>query len=951
MFQALKRLTRRLLKVAGTLLPLLLATPAMAQWGTETTKVDTSRFINGAFNYGLVMPHQEVIVGLLDTTITSAGIGGGNALKVIVGSLLDHEDNCANYNIVNGVASCEGSYEKWRELEKSTSWHQANRGDTTVVFPTNYAVTITTGQDSVVIWDRDTAELWMTFNKATNTYLDAAAITDIAFKDGVLWMGTASTLRVADFLSDRGRAYHTGGVNFFKENIQERNRPTASVTYSTALAILNNNINSVTAVRDPFGLKDALGRPERWWIVSSPSNGGGSLYNPHTNTIVDQASTSGDFNNVSVSDRGQIWMVYNNSGGYDKLSMMCNSGFNCSIFGQAADGWQPYMNYSKESVAGQEKLAWSTGINGTKILASNNRNSIVGENADNAYAWCDEGVYILSPSGGFGVEAKQQVFAKQRWSSTVNAPVGVSDVALTLAFEDNTTDSSPYGNTLTVAAGSPGTVTAVFGKGYSSTHNSRLTITNDSDLTPAALDFAVHFWIKSESATNPVADTNIFRLSDNIGGAGSQNLSLTAKTTGYIRFYMGATSENETTPAVDVWDAEWHHIAWVEDSGILRAYIDGIVVGTVSSTHAIPTSINDFELGSTVAKGSNYIIDDFSYTVDYGIHADVIAKIYAEGRKKLGMPSAVFSVATSHNALLSNNLADIDALDNGIWAAVFSDANTAQIFDGRIPLQEIAVPAGTVKTIALIANPGADSVGVVIGTDENLKFVQPSVNLRAAMAHQYKEQIHVGTPVVVDSAGVGGIFWTGDDVVSAAHNAGRSHIFVMNGTYPGVHMTKNIQRFECASPKTGTAGIGVLFDGGTTNEGIWITSAVEISGCAFYTAPDGAGGGNSAVNIVGGSNINFHNNVIVDADATGISISGSYARITNNSISGADGNCITGGSGTVVNVISNNEIRNCGSNGIQLGSGANSYVVVGNVSDQAIVDDVGTSTVTGNEVY
>ena len=50
MFQALKKLTRRVLKGFGTLLPLLLATPAMAQWGAETTKVDTSRFINGAFN-------------------------------------------------------------------------------------------------------------------------------------------------------------------------------------------------------------------------------------------------------------------------------------------------------------------------------------------------------------------------------------------------------------------------------------------------------------------------------------------------------------------------------------------------------------------------------------------------------------------------------------------------------------------------------------------------------------------------------------------------------------------------------------------------------------------------------------------------------------------------------------------------------------------------------------
>ena len=104
---------------------------ANAQWGTVVAQNDTNRFITSQYKYGLVMPHQNVIVGNLDTTITSVGIGGGNASKVIVGSLLDHEDNCANYTIVNGVASCEGSYELWRELEKSTSWYQAARGDTT----------------------------------------------------------------------------------------------------------------------------------------------------------------------------------------------------------------------------------------------------------------------------------------------------------------------------------------------------------------------------------------------------------------------------------------------------------------------------------------------------------------------------------------------------------------------------------------------------------------------------------------------------------------------------------------------------------------------------------------------------------------------------------------------------------------------------------------------------
>ena len=77
----------------------ILSGTANAQWGAVVSQPDTNRFINSQQDFGLIMPHQQVVVGLLDTIITSVGIGGGNAYKVIVGSLLDYEDNCFNYSI------------------------------------------------------------------------------------------------------------------------------------------------------------------------------------------------------------------------------------------------------------------------------------------------------------------------------------------------------------------------------------------------------------------------------------------------------------------------------------------------------------------------------------------------------------------------------------------------------------------------------------------------------------------------------------------------------------------------------------------------------------------------------------------------------------------------------------------------------------------------------------
>jgi len=914
----------------------ILSGTANAQWGTVVAQSDTNRFITSQYNYGLVMPHQEVIVGLLDTTITSVGIGGGNAYKVIVGSLLDYEDNCVNYSITDGVATCAGSYELWREMEKSTSWYQATRGDTTKPFPTNYAITSSTGKDSIKIWNRDTAELWMAFKGAGNGIIQSGGVGPTVFRDGILYNATENGdgVKIVDFLEDRAKSYNTNGQGRYKGNLQQRNSELGFVVLSStpALASGGSEVMAISIVRDPFGLMDALGRPKHWWTAGTKADV--NTYNPHTDNIYKWGWGSDDIDHVAIDDRGFIVVAFldgsvNRAIGRD------------SEFIRSAVDLGAGSNMWSSDLSGDGDIAWAADVRGTDIVLAEpvswaqNRPRIIYSSA--------AGVYNLY-SGNPNITSSQ---ARQRFSSTVNSPLEVGDAVLALALENNTTDSSPYGNTMT-ANNSPGTVAAVFGNGYSSTASSSLTHLNDSDFNVAVgVGWYAHYWINA--ATDDANDTH-FQLDIN-NAAPYAYVVFNGDGTMSAEYRDSAGTNCSCASVGDISDGKWHHIAAVWDGvNVFRLYTDGVENCTDTDPATAATAFEDLIIGNNVAGGRAVegLIDDFVMGTGT-LLAESVAKIHAEGRKKLGMGTPVFT-STTDDALISNNVVEVDALDNGIWAVAFSDANTVQVFDGRIPVQQIAAPAGTVKSLALIQSPGADSVGVAIGTTTNLKFVQPSVNLRAAMAHQYKEPIHVGTPVVVDSAGLGGIFWTGDDAVSATDNAGRSHIFVMEGTYGGIHMTKNIQRLECASPKGSPSGPGVMFDGGTTDEGIWITSAVEVSGCGFYTAPSGAGGGNSAVNMVGGSNINFHNNVVIDADATGISISASNSRITNNTITGSDGNCITGGSGTSANVIGDNEIRNCGSNGIQLGSGANSYSVIGNVSDQAITDDVGTSTLL-NEVY
>ena len=947
MFQALKKLTRRVLKGFGTLLPLLLATPAMAQWGAVTTKQDTSRFINGAFNNGLIMPHQQVIVGLLDTTITSVAKGGGNAAEIIVGSLLDYKDNCVNYSIVNGVASCAGSYERWRELEKSTSWYQAARGDTTAMFPTNYAVTISTGSDSVKVWNRDTAESWMVFLNGSNFMINkpgSETISGITFKDGTLRVsssGGTGGVNVIDFLDEKNSGlFYTSTGGPYVGTIQERNTAKGYTLggWETALVLLNRNVNAIDAVRDPFGLKDALGRPEHWWAGSSPSNGGGSLYNPHTNTIVDQAASSGDFNNISLSDRGQIWMTYNNSGANDNLSMIGNV-----LFGQAADGWTPYVNYTPTG-SGAQDLGWTSANNGVRILASNNRNSIVGENADNAYAWCDEGVYIISPMGGFGVAAKQARSARQRLSATVNAPVEFGDGFLAISFNTGApVDNSPYATSIT-ENGSPGTITGVFSHAYSSRYGSYLSAV-DSDNVLGTGSWYFSFWLKAPTQYGS-GDTNIMGVITT-GGTPTTRAEVHFDAAGNVNAYRtddnGVAADLLWSSSPVLTDNEWHHIVFLYDKGSnphLRLYADGRMIDSSSGTAAANSLTGtEFKLGVgpiSGVKSFRGLISDISIGKTY-ISDQTIAEIHAEGRKKLALgnafPSPVFSMATSHNGLISNNVADIDALDNGIWGVVFSDAATAQIFDGRIPIQEIAAPAGTVKSIALIQNPGADSVGVAIGTTTNLKFVQPAVNLRAAMEHQYKEPIFVGQKVMVDSAGIDGTFWTGDDGIDAGFNAGRTFIKIARGTYTPFDVDHPGMIIEGSGWSNVVSATDHTY-GGTIIDGTGIGDAIDVASGPHSIVRDLAvftegGLDNTYAGIhVTSSYVTIDNIIAIDSDHYPIELASTYTTVMNSRFYDADGWSVAAVGGCC-NTIIGNHFVDCG-NAIYLAASSDDNIAVGN---------------------
>ena len=936
MFRLLKKLTSRLVRVFGTLLPLVLAAPAMAQWGAVTSQPDTNRFINSQQDFGLIMPHQQVIVGLLDTTISSVGIRGGNASKVIVGSLLDHEDNCANYSIINGVASCAGSYEKWRELEKSTSYYQAARGDTTAMFPTNYAITVSTGKDSVKIWNRDTAETWMALREAASVILGDGAINDIAFKDMILYVATETQIYLVDFAADRAHRYGAGGLALYPSNIQEREGVDYGSPVSSTPAITNDAVNTVAAVRDPFGLKDALGRPKHWWSAGTDADN--NTFNPHTDTIYRWGWGPDDIDHNAIDDRGFIVTAFLD-GSINRVV-----GRDSEFIRSAVDLGSGSNHWASDNT-GDGDIAWAADVRGTDIVIAEpvswaqNRPRIIYSSA--------AGVYNLYSSNPASSGPRNQ--ARQRFSATVNAPVEFGNTVATYALEDNTTDSSPYGSTLSVN-GSPTNVAGVWGLAYSSASGSGLYRSNDSDFAGFGdTDATMMGWLKSSSATNPSAG-EYFAVVDN-GGSNPQFLTY-FNTDGTVHSYYhnGSAADDIGAGGPDIYDGLWHHVANVRNvsAGTQTIYIDGVAVATDASLVAAGNgSQNDLGLGQSGGSGSKYngLLDDWIFSKS-AISAEAIAKVYAEGRKKLNMGTPVFTSAPD-DALLSNAVIAIDALDNGIWAVAFSDANTVQVYDGRIPIQQIAAPSGTVKDIALIQNAGSDSVGVAIVTTTNLKIVQPSVSLEKMASSQlyHSKPILITSPVVVDSAGVDGIFWTGDDGHDAAANAGITNLFFLDGTYGPWDADNGNMSIECSHPKNALSGTGVLFDGGGSDNAFEVVSGagiVQISNCGFNTTTGGAGGGFNAVVDAGPGNFWFHHNIIIDSDGEALEIKGAQSLIHDNRITGADLNGIYGNETGDLARINDNWVSGVVGNSIIISTNNENVICVGNLTEQAIANNSGT---------
>ena len=663
--------------------------------------------------------YDSTLLAGQDTTITSAGTASGGAHKIVAWDDRQALHNCVNFD-PSKRDPCAGSLSAARVKETTLSMFQASRGDTALPFPVVGEASITVGKDSLVIRNSLNGDIHSVFVKEAGGPFGNNDLNDLVYRDRQIRIATAGNVTEIDFLTDAIYQRTTSGIAKYAGNLQERDGALTATVINASPALANNALEYIAVTRNIFGKIDPLRGfgPAHHWAVNGGTNSGVSVYTPHANAIYDQGATSTEGQDVAISERGRIWSTKNNSGSDDYLSVQASTGAS-NVFAYVADGFADAQNIGPAS-SGQLDLAWASTPIAMEVESANDNLGLLGENTSRVFLWASgQGAYILHPPGDV---ATMPLFGKQRLSSTVNAPPEIGATVLAAALEDNTTDSSPHGHTLT-ANGSPGTVSAVFGDGYSGKVGAYLSRT-DADLCGWIEDTSVslHWWFKRDTiGSNAEPMITCYN-----GGTPYATLTLTG-TNGYFDLNMrnDATTAINLTSSAGFDDNQWHHAAMTQDAGLATLYIDGQVVAQ-GSYGGGTTTLSEFRIGHSNAlvggaEEWNGLLDDVVVSDD-AMSAETIAAIHESGRGNLDAPHFL-----ADDALYSNAVASMDGRDNGNGDMIiaFTDAFTAQLFNGRSIIDTFAL-GENLKGAAFLPDYGQDSAAVVIWGATKRRTIRPT---------------------------------------------------------------------------------------------------------------------------------------------------------------------------------------------------------------------------------
>tara|TARA_R100001594_G_scaffold130833_2_gene170122 strand:+ start:25 stop:2016 length:1992 start_codon:yes stop_codon:yes gene_type:complete len=614
--------------------------------------------------------------GLLSVNPSGAALASQNASKII---LVDLTDPATMWDIETFLARV-----------RYTSWYQqSSRGAP----PMRGAIWINNAQDEVIWWDLDTDAEYMSFEKGINYYLGNSALTDMYFLDGVLYVGTASTVIVVDFLSDNGFIYSTSGKHWLKGDISERNSAVASTLHTSSLAIVNNTINAVAAMRDPLSF-DEFDRPKHWWSVGTAA--GACIYNPHNDAIYDWHDDSRTSTKQFLAD-GR-WFFARNQTTYIGVNYI-------NGFGVAAD--QPTVithfnpwNSADNSNTGRGSFPWTVAATISGIAGNGD--------ASRVFVSSDEGVCLITICEEYDMYGWNWITASYQTPFMKGARIAAYPL-------NDLNDQSGSGYTLSAETGTAAYAAGIYSglNGHSFDGSTTLLTSSVSGKDPGTGDFTVSVWMKTSSATQSADVTPIY-----IGNSGQ-----TIYVTGYWnsgnsywtwRANNGSGNTDITTPG-DLYDGLWHMYTFTRRDGTLYAYVDGVEYGTASYT-ANWTGLTHIRLGGWTSTVNRFTGTMAQFSLqNAGWTEKEVNLEYQRGVRGIGGATAT---------LANTDVKSIRIDQNSGLAAITTAANQTEIWDITTGLRESidATTTATINDADLALKSGADDPEYITGRSGAIEF-------------------------------------------------------------------------------------------------------------------------------------------------------------------------------------------------------------------------------------
>ena len=922
-------------------------------------------------------------LALMDTTLSVSG------RRVKKGSLLSDQWNCANPVFIGSSFRCDGSYDRFRALENNNSIHKTRTAqavtDSGGRWPLRWQAQITTNSDSFVVWNRDTGQTFAVIRKQANGACGNHAFNDFDFKDGIVVIATAAAgVCEWDYLGDRIVRISSSGVRSHGNSQTRNSTAQDSSLIGATPTVTSNIINGINIVRDVFGKTDYLGRLAYWWGWAPGGSGYSGVFNPGTGLayLHSSSATSGASYTNSIGWYGAVW---NNQSTQDVI--VATSIFRIDNATGAA--MQDLSIGSDRTPAGSvSDISWAgTSQNLIKGMVLSDRGSSLAQT----------GAPIMTIVGDSGAVFKHLDIARTAFGGPLGMNIKLSTTGIgppefgICSFAglagDNITDHGALLNHLT-AVGSPGftapSSSIVWSGAYSSVAAATyLKLWSGSDkgtrLT-AGQSFIIQGCFKSANTTGPSAQTSLFQLNTTIAGPATKQVRIDLETNGSLfgNISDGATSD-DADPSVDVVDGQWHHVALVrEGTTSLKIYVDGLIAASKSSlSSTVALAVDSLTIGAVHGGGTagttrfDGKLAHWSYSKGYAPDAKVVAFLADNMLKSL-------QVEPTQRKLPAVDVDYVSAYDHYV---VFGNQDSCRIWDARsgLPVSRYyASPGGNIQA-ATIDAAGPDSFSVSLVTTTKTQIVEPDVPIATLYAKGYYVQPAVGERVVIDSAGVRGIFLKGDDAtlsagVSDNGRAKRGNLFFCNGTYEPTLFNSTKQNIEgeswrailgdAASTTTGVYGASVTggyctfrnisFQAnatGTTYAMMLQSARNMITNCQFIN------GGNSLIGNYNSTacdeNI-ISNNLFVAVTNYGVAIGNAATDnkiIGNMFICTAAGRGITGDGIVGRHSIIGNTIQTT-TEAMHFYSGDANTLVVGNTTDAAITDGGVTSpTIANNDQY